>query len=188
MIWPFISRGWWSDRNLQRSRIKWCTWDRWETLSHLLLTQSKGSLNRLSKHLVRGRESNVSWLKCCQPNEMVCWDRQKENRTLKASTDWLFQQSYAAQQRDNELSLIRGELLYIIICVCVCQHDEYSKKIVCGNIPEEQLACCYTHMGGSPRTSSQSYDCSKYQWSCRSWKDLIQVSQGHAAYTERETR
>lgn len=27
------------------------------------------------------------------------------------------------------------------------QHDEYSWIIVCGNIPEEQLACCYTHMG-----------------------------------------
>lgn len=143
MIWPFISRGWWSDRNLHRSRIKWCTRDKSETLSRLLLTQSKGSLNRFSKHLVSGRESNMSWLKCCQPNEMVCWDRQKENRTLKASTDWLFQQCYAAQQRDNELSLIRGELLYMIICVC--QHDEYSKKAVCGNIPEEELACCYRH-------------------------------------------
>lgn len=33
---------------------------------------------------------------------------------MKASTDWLFQKSCAAQQQDNELSLIRGELLYMI--------------------------------------------------------------------------
>lgn len=45
MIRPFISKGWWSDRNLERSRMN--TRDKSETLFHLWLTQSKGSLNRL---------------------------------------------------------------------------------------------------------------------------------------------
>lgn len=58
---------------------------------------------------------------------MVCWDVQKRNRTLKALTDWLFQQNSAALQADDKLSLIRGALLYmVIICMCV-----YADMEVC---------------------------------------------------------
>lgn len=62
---------------------------------------------------------------------------------MRASSDSLFRRGYAAQQQDNELFLIKG--VCVRACESVCQRDEYSKKIVCGNIPEEQLACCYTH-------------------------------------------
>lgn len=142
--------------------------------------QSKGSsLNRLSnQHLVRGRGIKCALVKVLPTKGAgVLREAEKENPTLKASTDWLFQQNSAARQGDNELSLIRAALLYMMIiyahvCVCVCAPatvpDEYSRKIVCGNIPEEQLACCYTHMGGSPRILSQSHDCLKYQRCCRS--------------------
>lgn len=88
VIWPLISRGWLSDRNLHRGSIKWYTRDKSDTLSHLLLMQSKASLHRLSnQHLGRGRESENAVVKVLPAKRMVL--RQAGRSSNPESVNWL---------------------------------------------------------------------------------------------------
>lgn len=110
----------------------------------------------------------------------------KRAPNFESSTDWLFQRSYAVQRWDNELALIRGELLCNHLHVCVCAGVMNIQTILSAVM---SLRSCWLVV-----TRTQETLCArrhklvivlKYQWSCRWWKEPKQATGVHLPHQER---